>query len=404
MKWSILIGVLFLSVISVSFLDAGTLDDIHSENDMYGRPNNYEHVEWQRPDRDSLNMQVIGRALFGSCWQICIKDTLAYTIFGNSIMIFSIADYSNPTLLGYYDEACIVNLVNNYINGIDIYVKDSYAYITGSDLAIFNISDPSSINEVGSCDAGYIFSLVDTLMYTVNTEGFDVINISDPASPVVIGSWIKPGSGYRNMADIMVKDSIAFVLDFYNHDGGNLSIVNVADPTNPQDIITCNENGNGTSVFVLDSLVIMGSTYYGFDILNISDPLSPELIYDGSPQNVIDLFAVDTLLYIAVDVYMGLVSFDIYSISDPSSPQLLSENSFGSGGYSEIQVENDIAYMAGKCGGFQILDVSDPYNVYELGCYANAGDNQIAGYNNCLQPFHQGQMDIDMVLQLVCIF
>lgn len=382
MKKSFLAGILFM-MISVSLSDAGTLDHIHSENDMYGWQD--EYAEWQRPVRDSLNMRVIGRALFGSCWQICIKDTLAYTIFGNSILIFSIADDSNPTLLGYYDEACMIPEFEGggYWYSPDIYVEDSLAYVSGGNLTVYNISDPSSIHEVGSCGnvEGYAFSIVDTLMYIVNTDGFDIISISDPTSPVVIGSWTKPVAS-KKIYDITVKDNIAYVLDFASFGGGSLSIVDVADPTNPQEIITCNGNDSGTSVFVIDSLVIMGSTIYGFDILDISDPSSPQLLYNGSSQNVIDLFAVDHLLYVAIDSYHGKVCFKIYDISNPSSPKLLSTNSIGAGGYREIQVENDIAYMAGEYGGFQILDVSNPLNVYELGCYANAGGNQIYYYGN----------------------
>lgn len=380
MKRSFLTVTFFLLVISVSSLDANMLDNINSENDMYGWQD--EYAEWQRPVRDSLNMRVTGRALFGSCWQICIKDTLAYTIFGNSILIFSIADDSNPTLLGYYDEACSPA---GSSQGPDIFVEDSFAYITGSELSIFNISDPTSIYEVGSCPGGYSSSLVDTLMYIVNTDGFNVINISNPTSPVVIGSWIKPGSGCRNMVDIIVEDSIAFVLDFYCDGGCDISIVDVADPTNPQEIIAFNDDDNGTSLFVLDSLLFMGSTNNSFDIFNISDPSSPQMLYDGPYtggwESVIDLFATDTLLYVATDLLVH-VCLDIYDISYPTAPILLSRNSVGAGGYREIQVKNDIAYMAGECGGFQILNVSDPCNVYEFGCYANAGGNQIMGYNN----------------------
>lgn len=382
------VGMVFLFVIFsvISFLDAGIRENIRSENGIYGWQSNYEYVEWQKPDRDSLNMRVIGRTLFGSCWQICIKDTFAYGIFGNSLLIFSIADDSNPILLGFYDEACMVTRFDgSYFYGPDIYVEDSFAYITGGELTIFNISDPCSVHELGSCGGGYAFSIVDTIMYRAKTAGFDVISISDPTSPVVIGSWTKPWGGSKQIQDIMVKDSIAYVLDFLGWGGGNFSIVNVADPTNPQEIITCNENNSGTSIYVLDSLAIMGSTHNGFDIMNVSDPSSPQMVYDGpytgGYELVIDLFAVDTLLYIALDVYTH-ICFDIYNISNPSSPQLLSRNSIGAGGYREIRVENDKAYMAGEYGGFQILDVSDPFNVYELGCYDNAGNNQIMAYSN----------------------
>lgn len=386
MKKSFLTGILFLLVISVSISDAGILDNINFENDMYGYQNNHEYQEWQKPARDALNMRLIGRALFGSCWQICIKDTLAYSIFGNSLMIFSIADVSNPTLLGYYDEACsAASFSGSYSYISDILIKDSYVYVSGSDITVFNISDPASIYEVGSCDGGYASSIVDTLMYTVNINGFNIINVSNPASPVMISSWIKPVDS-KQIQDIIVQDSLAYVLDFLMWGGGNLSIVNVADPMNPQEIITFNDdNGNGTAICVLDSLLIMGSTHYSFDILSISDPSSPQLLYDGPYTNgyqvVIDLFAVNNLLYVALDCWDSMC-LDIYDISYPSSPVLLSRNSIGAGGYREIQVINDIAYMAGEYGGFQILDVSDPCNVFELSCYANAGNNQIMRYNN----------------------
>ena len=337
--------------------------------------------QWQKPVRDSYNMRVVGRSLFGPCRRVCIKDNIAYTIFGNTLMIFDAADISNPTLLGYYDEACLgikplSTGQTQHISYADVWVVDSLAYVSGDGFTIFNISDPSSVQEVGHCDSisGSALYIVDTLAYIVNGDGFKVINISNPTFPYVEGQWSGPNS---LMTDIKVVAGVAYVLGYYSDPNvGNLFIVDVSDPSNPQLISDCNPHGNGFTIYAEDSLVYMGG-YNLFDIVNVSDPLSPQTVYSSSLGTVFNIYVVDTLAYVLNDGGMNNYELNIFNVSNPSSPQLVSEWHIGGGRVGEIFVEDGFAYLAGWEGGFQILDVSDPLNVYEISCYDNTGNTSI---------------------------
>ncbi|MCK4524440.1 hypothetical protein KAU15_05895, partial [candidate division WOR-3 bacterium] len=134
---------------------------------------------------DSLNCTLMGRALFGISLNVFVKDTIAYSCHGISLLIFNIKDPSNPILLGYYDTGSTAE---------GVFVVDSFAYVVDfHKLIIVNVSNPAAPVETGFYyTSSYVLSLfvIDSFAYIADGgAGLRIINVSEPAVPVETGFY-----------------------------------------------------------------------------------------------------------------------------------------------------------------------------------------------------------------------
>ncbi len=188
----ILFGVLLFSNVNDRDLPTNKWDMIKEMNDS-------------KATGDSLNCTLLGRALFGNCRAVFIKDTIAYSCHGISLLIFSIKDPVNPILLGYYD-------MGDYALGV--YVIDTIAYVADGNagLRIINISNPTIPIETGYYNTNYAKSVyvVDTIAYVADGyKGLRIINVSNPTAPVEMGFY---DTGDRAIG-VYVIDTFIYVTD-----------------------------------------------------------------------------------------------------------------------------------------------------------------------------------------------
>ena len=118
------------------------------------------HNKWTDSIRgDSLNCTVVGRALFGPNNAVFVKDSIAYSCNGYSLLLLNIKDPSHPVLISYYDTGAPIN---------DIYIQDTLDYVAdeGDGLRIINVSDPQNPIEIGYYDTDSSALSVYCLLYT----------------------------------------------------------------------------------------------------------------------------------------------------------------------------------------------------------------------------------------------
>ncbi len=124
----------------------------------------------------------------------------------------------------------------------------------------------------------------------------------------------------------------------------------------------------GWGFAIKDTLLVVTSAY-GADIINIANPDDPKLISNiMTPGLSFDVKIQNNLVFICDD-YAGLRIFDI---SNPAIPVAL--------GYidtpglaSAIFVRDTIAYLADDWEGLRIINVSNPLNPVELGFFDTPG-------------------------------
>jgi len=110
-----------------------------------------------------------------------------------------------------------------------VYVQGNYAYIgQGAHLAVVDISNPSRPISVGrillpDIDIVWGVFVSGSLAYVADgTSGLKIVDISDPSSPQLRGSYDTPG----NALDVWISGMLACVADGYS----GLQLIDVTNP------------------------------------------------------------------------------------------------------------------------------------------------------------------------------
>ena len=200
--------------------------------------------------------------------------------------------------------------------------------------------------------------------YIGNGPTFQVLDISNAASPKIVGEYLTDGYVY----DIKLSGSLAFVVI-----GKGLLILNLSDPVNPARVSEVNIKGGPLSVAIEGNFAYVSCFAGRLYVLDISDVRSPRLrggipvggqlpaalaakdgyAYVGNPEYpdlaLIDAtnpdslkrhflhiggwglsaFLSDTLLFVGTRSFSGSHELKIFSISNPASPKLLSQVAIG---------------------------------------------------------------------------
>jgi hypothetical protein len=315
----------------------------------------------------------------GSGQAICKSGDLVYLADGPAgLIIIDVSDPLNPLTVGSYTR---LNFAQHVV------VQDDLALVTcggsrmgpGNVVFILDIADPSapillskycpsesaSTGQVRDVDVSENLALV-----AVGSEGLQVVDISRPAHPILVGS-------YRDCEawDIAVLDSLAFVSC-----SEELLVLNVADPHSPDSIAIFGEaRGVNKDLRLFDSLLVSswafiyddwGSTeyYVGFSIYNVSDPGNPtplggesrESFYLMSPTTII----WDTLA-LMFNPYPGIEVFDISDLTDPIWIKTLSSQ-----GARELYRQDSLLFIPSlDYPGVHILDISNPARPLKIAHY-----------------------------------
>lgn len=248
-----------------------------------------------------------------------IEQAGGYILFGDSYEGFWIADYSelaDPLIVDYFgDNVCFVHaLTDNHLAVITFDFSDN--------LKIFDFSDPENLVELGHANFSGLplgIDSRDTLLYISSHTGLHIFSIIDLTNPYLISS-IDVGWS----SDVVVDGNYAYI----------------------------------------------AAEYEGLKIVNVGDPHNPTLISThDTPGYAINIDVEEGIVYLATRWASGLLIIDA---TNPPNPVNVGSYSSGSSVW-DVKIEDSIAYITETCGGFSILDVSDPadpsllhnYNVWD---------------------------------------
>lgn len=213
--------------------------------------------------------------------------------------------------------------------------------------------------------------------------GLMIADVSDPASPRVVGSLTLPAA----VEQIEVSDRYAYVLTTRSEAGDQdwswsclttLYVVDVAEPTSPMEIgsivVTSLDDWWGDPCLGLGDIAISGDftflvLYDGLHVIDVSDPaVMSEVGRLEAGWYGHDRLSVDLLEGTAIVAHERTLS--IIEISDPLSPVMIAsletpEHLMRS---NDIVVDRGFAYLAverngdgpdGPYGGLQVVDIRD---------------------------------------------
>jgi hypothetical protein len=266
----------------------------------------------------------------------------AYVVTAARLAVFDISTPESPTLAGSYDTPG---------TAVDVAVEGNYAYIadSGSGLLVVDISDPTNPLYGGGLSVGWAKYLTVQGNYAYvcidySGSGFKVIDISDPTNPTLVGS-LTYGVGFGPVA---VDGDWAYAAA-----GVTLISVDISNPTSPVLGGTYVTPGDGIYGITLagDYAYIADGTY-GIHVIDISDPTTLGLAgsYD-TPGTAISVALSGDYAYVA-DWDTDLQVLDI---SDPTIPTFAASSAVP-GNSRTIAVAGDYAFV-GAHPGLHVLQI-----------------------------------------------
>lgn len=271
------------------------------------------------------------------------------TVDGNYVYIAAdtdglfIYDTVSSQFVGKYDT-------NRYAR--DVKIKGTTAYIADSnDLVILDISNPSSPILLGSCyipgGAGGLSVSGDYAYVASYSSGLTVVDISISSAPEVVGNYDTVGSVNK----VSIVGDYAYIAD---HNNG-LVILDISTPSTPIFKGSYDTVAYARDVVIYGNYAYVTDDYNGLVVINISTPATPEYVttYD-TPGNAKYVSIDGDKLYVTDQT--GLVVLDI---SSPASPTLAGSIITTGTAYG-VSVSGNYAYIADYDNDLVIVDISNP--------------------------------------------
>jgi hypothetical protein len=261
----------------------------------------------------------------------------------------------------------------------DVKVVGNYAYMTGGTdgFHVVDVSNPANPVRVG----GYGTSGVATHVavsgnYAYVSDyyaGLQVTDVSNPTNPVRVGGY-DTTNGHVN--GVAVSGNYAYVADegLGVGVGAGLQVIDVSNPTNCVRVGGCAIFGGALRVAVSGNYAYVADFEAGLHVIDVSNPTNCVRVGGYATSGVAYGVAVAGNYAYVADRWAGLQVIDV---SNPTSPVRV-------GGYDtswhvcNMAVSGNYAYVAdmgadltGVGAGLQVIDVSNPTNCVRVGGYAS---------------------------------
>ncbi len=366
----------------------------------------------------------------GYATDIRVDGEYAYlTEWGNAFYIADISDPTDPFMAGKY----LLQVSAYGLDVADTLAFVAYGLSSDKiGFLILDISDPGNITVVAdvsadefSIQAMFKVDVDGNYAYVVGDGYVWILDISDPAYPVTQCRFL---TGY-SPNDLVVKDTLVFLADLDRMWPAGISaftILDVSDRTQPEIIGRKRLRGSVTGVALKDNLAFMANGEQGVQIFDISNPAAPDslgvipvpefagkvavadtvlLIVDYGPQPVKSQTAkmngpsANDLLLAGITEVSNPQILGFYGLPGPitsvisSGDYVYALNSsdfradilmaqktgdrFDSVGHyytpgtaQKGLVYNDTLYLAAGSEGLEVIDISDPANLYRVRHYS----------------------------------
>ena len=276
----------------------------------------------------------------GDAYDIVLRENIAYVADYYALSVIDISDPFNPSQIAYLN-------VDDELT--DIVIKGDYIFGCGSDLFVFDITNPERPEEVASYSNGSdCVAAQGMFVYEVNgIVGFEIISLINPIE-----------SGFYHTAyqasNIITNENLAYVSEA----NSGMHILNIADPASPYEISYFDTPGavyeiaiQGIYAYVADNT--------SFRIINISDPSNPQ------ETGFVEVYANDLALYGNYAYAASGGNIEIINIANPSNPT--SVGTYTTYYVNDIAIKDNYAFLACGSAGFRILNLSNPTNPVETG-------------------------------------
>ncbi len=316
-------------------------------------------------------------------------DTVFVAAGSQGLLILDFSQPGTPRLLSETPTGAHAN--NLLLSGDTLYLCQHQTLTAGA-LVAFDVSNPESPESLGAYRSDNIFqagagcaSRGDTLFLALasvagNNGSLKILDVSDPSSISELGSWDEP----QNAQDVKVSGNIAYIAD----GPGGLLIADVSDPTNVV-LLGRFQRQNSFGLARAMEVELLGADTVlladGF-VVQLSQPNANLILLDcsepSSPQVLAGLNTDDFAWGLALAGSVAFVSDEwggVIKVWVGDTLVRLGQRLTGSYGL-EVDYEAGYAYEAAEGGGLRVHLVGD--SVAEVGgtrCYSFVHDVDYCG-------------------------
>ena len=330
--------------------------DVQGNYAYAGEGRNLIVLNISTPSNPSKTGQV---TLPGIIYGVKLLGQYAYVADGEGgLQVVDVSNPSAPKIAGYYSTTNYL-----YTRGLSIYGGTVYATDDTGGFEIFSLGNPTSPTLLSSTNinVGYVVGNViikgsanGTFAYVSTGSGLYVIDVSNPAAPVVHSH-----TSTSSMYSITLSGNyvIGACLNDYS-----IHMVNVSNPDSLIDVSINNTSGTGFSaVAVANNYLYAESTFTGIGFVVYSISGTNLTMVGQSASLLSDGGIADKMIVSGSQIYTmaGLLGLQIVNISSPFAPSLLT--SFTDSGlyasYWSVAVTGN-ALCASDYKNFKVFDAS----------------------------------------------
>lgn len=207
-------------------------------------------------------------------------------------------------------------------------VKGNLAYVADGNmgLQIIDVSQPTAPREVGNVDtpgrASDVALTGNNALVADGFHGLQVIDVSDPGSPRIVGSVDTPGDA--NGVDFNVLSHQAVVAD-----GTSIQVVSLTNPAAPMILGSRGMPSTAVDVVVSGFFAFVATSTAGMQVVNFSDPPSPQVIGGTQQtQNTVaqEVALLGSLAFLADVIFVNAVP--IFDVRNTAAPPFLRRSRF----------------------------------------------------------------------------
>lgn len=201
--------------------------------------------------------------------------------------------------------------------------RDTAYFVTMGGIEIFDFENPASPEKIChlACSPGYRIDVENNLAYIIlgGTSGIDIIDISNTSECSVVGHY----ETSHTYVDLKVRGNYMYLVSH----GEGLEVVDISDPSTPVVLDSCFESGSYSQEWmgysclsVQGDYACVGQSEHGVKIVDISNPSSLEQI-SAIPidKHVSNICAISDLLVVS-----ALDELCFYGLSDILNPHKIS--------------------------------------------------------------------------------
>lgn len=306
-------------------------------------------------------------------WGLAIDGNRAYVAYGPEEKDLSpdilggllVVDISSPASLQ------IIATRDMGFKGRGVAVMNPYVYVTGmpsgrdisNDKGRLVVMDTGSFGVVGSVLLPDYYARDVTVSGSFayvsawRTHGVQVVNVSNPASPVIVHGVPTGGRA----VSVTIAGDTGYVADDY----GGVSIMDVSDPAASQITGIIDTEGMAERIVLRDDYAYVAAGEEGLQIVDITVPAFQQVISWVPTPGISQFFEIKGNHVFLGD---GGAGMQVIDISDPEEPSIVG-NIETVHSARHVDVVGNIAYIADSLGGLQVANISDPEHPSIIGSY-----------------------------------